>query len=652
MAAKRECPGQKPCLSAGCPQKIVSYESESELMYPHDSQPAGGDIRNEDKVLGNPQQGTFSPHLVASVNSEGLYSGIGKASIDPYYAKPLWSTASSNCSGQATKSLYKAPIQLIGSSRYYRCGDEIPSLSGQGQVRSFHRNSLTKSRPISQVASSNGHFRMGEKINSCRNYEVPIELTHASKASRGKSSLTLSSEKDDSSLSTCRGISSLSSQGEGRHFHGNSLTNSMPICQVTSSNDCYRMGEKMNSCRNYEVPVEIVDAPLACRGKSSLKLSAEKDDANHSTCRRISSLSSQGQVRHFHGNDLTKSTPISQGASSNDQFRMGETSNSCRNYQASIELVRGPRSSRGKSSSTLSATKDDVNKSTCTGQYNQPDFPIKYEQAKFFMIKSFSEDDIHNSIKYNVWASTSNGNKKLDAAFQEAQMVMKDKGAKCPIFLFFSVNASGQFIGLAEMIGPVDFKKSMDFWRQGRWNGFFPLTWHIIKDIPNRHFQNITLENNDNNVVTFSRDTQEIGLLQGLMMLKIFKCYPLGTSILDDFDFYENKKSLRNLKSTLASPPLEVESIDKESLGSTSTKYEFFYEAQEIYVKYLLGTLTNCSISTLIGTESSIPFSFRKLNKISITIWFPNFWEVVLFVQTCLQTVDIVLRDTEIIMNL
>jgi hypothetical protein len=76
---------------------------------------------------------------------------------------------------------------------------------------------------------------------------------------------------------------------------------------------------------------------------------------------------------------------------------------------------------------------------------------------------------------------------------------------------FFSqVNTSGQFVGLAEMLGPVDFKKTMDFWEEDKWNGFFPIKWHIIKDVPNRLFKHIILENNDNRQVTFSRDTQEV----------------------------------------------------------------------------------------------------------------------------------------------
>lgn len=67
--------------------------------------------------------------------------------------------------------------------------------------------------------------------------------------------------------------------------------------------------------------------------------------------------------------------------------------------------------------------------------YNQPDFVTDYERAKFFVIKSFSEDNVHKSIKYRVWASTPLGNRKLDAAFQEA----KDANSVYPVFLFFSV---------------------------------------------------------------------------------------------------------------------------------------------------------------------------------------------------------------------
>jgi len=72
------------------------------------------------------------------------------------------------------------------------------------------------------------------------------------------------------------------------------------------------------------------------------------------------------------------------------------------------------------------------------------------------------------------------------------------------------VNTSGQFVGLAEMIGPVDFNKSVEYWQQDKWNGCFPLKWHIVKDVPNNLLRHITLDNNENKPVTNSRDTQEV----------------------------------------------------------------------------------------------------------------------------------------------
>ncbi|XAR59919.1 hypothetical protein NMG60_11033099 [Bertholletia excelsa] len=182
--------------------------------------------------------------------------------------------------------------------------------------------------------------------------------------------------------------------------------------------------------------------------------------------------------------------------------------------------------------------KDNSNLVPNREQYNKSDFPEHYGDAKFFIIKSYSEDDVHKSIKYNVWASTPNGNKKLDAAYQEAQQ----KSGGCPVFLLFSVNTSGQFVGVAEMVGPVDFHKNFEYWQQDKWNGCFPVKWHMVKDVSNTLLKHITLENNENKPVTNSRDTQEVKLEQGLQMLKIFKEHSSKTCILDDFGFYEGRQ--------------------------------------------------------------------------------------------------------------
>lgn len=68
------------------------------------------------------------------------------------------------------------------------------------------------------------------------------------------------------------------------------------------------------------------------------------------------------------------------------------------------------------------------------------------------------------------------------------------------------------------MVGQVDFNKDMDFWQIDKWNGFFPVKWHVIKDIPNGQLRHIVLENNDGHSVTFSRDTQEVS------PIFLFKC--------------------------------------------------------------------------------------------------------------------------------
>lgn len=218
---------------------------------------------------------------------------------------------------------------------------------------------------------------------------------------------------------------------------------------------------------------------------------------------------------------------------------------------ALTEQNRGPRTDKLRSQLAVKAYTNRAGDSDAQGniiiytdQYNKDDFPIDYGNAKFFVIKSYSEDDVHKSIKYNVWSSTPNGNKKLNIAYEDAQKIASGEPRGCPIFLFFSVNASGQFCGVAEMTGPVDFHRDMDFWQQDKWSGSFPVKWHIIKDVPNPNFRHIILENNEHKPVTNSRDTQEIRFKKGVEMLKVFKNYTSKTSLLDDFMYYENRQKI------------------------------------------------------------------------------------------------------------
>ncbi|RZB76218.1 YTH domain-containing family protein 2 [Glycine soja] len=131
--------------------------------------------------------------------------------------------------------------------------------------------------------------------------------------------------------------------------------------------------------------------------------------------------------------------------------------------ETSMEMTRGPRGRYNNFLLKPSLVKDALVITICKDEYNLSDFQTEYETAKFNVIKSFNEDEVHKSVKYNVWTSTPNGNKKLNAAFLDAEAKLRPTGTKCPVFLFFSVNASRQFVGVAEILGPVDFKKDMNF---------------------------------------------------------------------------------------------------------------------------------------------------------------------------------------------
>ncbi|TKS76820.1 YTH domain-containing family protein 1 [Collichthys lucidus] len=167
--------------------------------------------------------------------------------------------------------------------------------------------------------------------------------------------------------------------------------------------------------------------------------------------------------------------------------------------------------------------------------YNPKEFDWNLKNGRVFIIKSYSEDDIHRSIKYSIWCSTEHGNKRLDSAFRAMN-------AKGPVYLLFSVNGSGHFCGVAEMRSPVDYGTSAGVWAQDKWKGKFDVNWLFVKDVPNSQLRHIRLENNDNKPVTNSRDTQEVPLEKAKQVLKIIAQYKHTTSIFDDFSHYEKKQ--------------------------------------------------------------------------------------------------------------
>ena len=156
--------------------------------------------------------------------------------------------------------------------------------------------------------------------------------------------------------------------------------------------------------------------------------------------------------------------------------------------------------------------------------------------SKFFIIKSFSEEDVHKSIKYGVWSSSKNGNLTLSNAFQ----ISKEKNGN--VYLFFSCNGSGRYVGIARMKTPCDEERTFDFWTQdGKWTGLFDVEWLFIKDVPFKEFKDIIITMKDGEIkpISNARDTQEVPFEQAKIMVEKIAKYQNSNTILEHFEFYD-----------------------------------------------------------------------------------------------------------------
>jgi len=186
---------------------------------------------------------------------------------------------------------------------------------------------------------------------------------------------------------------------------------------------------------------------------------------------------------------------------------------------------------------------------------------LTFQPPRIFVVKSYSEDDVHKALKYHCWSSTISGNRRLDTAFREATQTTPPHSAPGRVFLFFSVNSSGQFCGVAEMTSPVDFGAQAQFWQQSqKWSGQFSLRWHCVKDVPNALLRHIMITGTEGSAsagpsafsapaspkpVTNSRDAQELPLTAGMDMLRVFLTCDTSTSLLDDMLFYSHREHER-----------------------------------------------------------------------------------------------------------
>ncbi|KAL7422532.1 hypothetical protein Q5752_003180 [Cryptotrichosporon argae] len=172
---------------------------------------------------------------------------------------------------------------------------------------------------------------------------------------------------------------------------------------------------------------------------------------------------------------------------------------------------------------------------------NPATFDCRPPAARFFVIKSYTEDDVQKSLKHEIWSSTVLGNKRLDTAFRES-------ADSAPIYLFFSVNGSRHFCGVAQMLTPVDETQTSSVWAQDKWKGIFKVRWIFVRDVPTAALRHIRLINTpERKPITNSRDTQELHYEAGCEVLQIFLEHQTKskTSLLQDFAYYEQLAASR-----------------------------------------------------------------------------------------------------------
>lgn len=168
---------------------------------------------------------------------------------------------------------------------------------------------------------------------------------------------------------------------------------------------------------------------------------------------------------------------------------------------------------------------------------NPEEFDLSAQKARFFVIRTYSLDDVQRSIKYGIWCTSQDGHKVLDKAYRERMKKRKGK-----VYLFFTINGARNFCGMAKMISAVDFRIKSYVWSKTDWRGLFQVRWIYVKDIPYVHLRHIELENNENKPIDKACNAQEVIHKQGIKVLQIFHNNPVNSCIIDDYQFYEKRE--------------------------------------------------------------------------------------------------------------
>jgi len=226
----------------------------------------------------------------------------------------------------------------------------------------------------------------------------------------------------------------------------------------------------------------------------------------------------------------------------------------------------------------------DVNSLVAKKGYNPAVFDLKPHNARFFVIKSYTEEDVHKVRRRRLRrrglgslapsltrppppAVAQVRDLGVDRPRQQAPRPCvpreRRQGPDLPLLLCQREvrrrplprpsltpsaslthspprSRSGHFAGMAQMLTPVDYSMSSNVWASDKWKGVLKVRWIYIKDVPLSALRHIRLNNTpENKPVTSSRDTQEVPYDAGLEVLRIIAGYQSRTSLLQDYAWYE-----------------------------------------------------------------------------------------------------------------
>ena len=164
-----------------------------------------------------------------------------------------------------------------------------------------------------------------------------------------------------------------------------------------------------------------------------------------------------------------------------------------------------------------------------SGALNPCKFNLSTKGARFFILKSSSEDEIRHSIADSAWNGTSeDGNSRLNLAIYERQ-------GRGPVILFFNISGSGCFCGVAQMTSAVDYRDDVSCRHQGsKKRGKFKVRWIYAKNVPNDRFCHIRLNGAESKTITCCLDTEEVPPNKGKQILNIVHAFRHTSSVLHE----------------------------------------------------------------------------------------------------------------------